>query len=333
VSALSGLIAKANQTAPMGVAVVDGYELARVGGTKPDMLFQAGSVAKPVAALVALELVAAGRLDLDADVNQVLRRWQLPGPRVVTLREILGHTAGIGVRFFPGYAQDGPVPTLVQVLDGVPPAVTPPVRVDHSGFAYSGGGYAVLQQLIEDVLDTRLADVARDAVLGPLGMTHSTFAQPLPEAWRDRATRPDWRIYPEAAAAGLWTTPADLARFVIGVQCSLAGLPGAVHPSGPALMLRPHVDLPPEGEWSVLPTLGVRPPDRYGLGFFLEGDDRFSHLGGAPGFFSILSASTQDGSGAVVMTASDPDPIAFAVLLAIGDEYGWSGLRAPRPSS
>jgi CubicO group peptidase (beta-lactamase class C family) len=333
VSGLPELIASANQTAPIGVAVVDGYELAGVGGTHPDTLFQAGSIAKAVTALVALELVAAGRLDLDADVNHTLRRWRLPGPQAVTLREILGHTAGIGVRFLPGYAQGAPVPTLIDVLDGVPPAITPAVRVDHSGFTYSGGGYAVLQQLIEDAAGTGFAELAHEAVLGPLGMTRSTFEQPLPPPWRDRAARTDWRIYPEAAAAGLWTTPTDLARFVIGVQRALAGRTVAVHPASPALMLRPHTDLPPEGEWSVLPTLGVRPPDRYGLGFFLEGNDRFSHLGGASGFFSILSASTQDGSGAVVMTASDPDPIAFAVLLAIGDEYGWSGLRAPLASS
>src|ERR1700685_3993476 len=128
-----------------GVAVLEDFELAwsQVHGGQADRLFQAGSISKPVTALAALELAARGDLDLDADVNDRLTGWQLPGPRGVSLRQLLGHTSGLGVSFYPGYPQGGDVPTLRQSLDGVPPAATKPVRADPgpSGrFRYSGGG-------------------------------------------------------------------------------------------------------------------------------------------------------------------------------------------------
>jgi len=115
---------------------------------------------------------------------------------------------------------------LLQSLDGTPPAATKAVRVRRSfygRFHYSGGGYAVIQQLIADVTGMPFAEAAGDLVLRPLGMTSSTFAQPLPDDRRPRAARLDWRVYPEAAAAGLWTTPEDLARFAGAVAAGAAG--------------------------------------------------------------------------------------------------------------
>jgi CubicO group peptidase (beta-lactamase class C family) len=330
-SPLANLLGAAGNTAPIGIAVVDGFEVVRVDGASKDTLFQAGSISKAVTALVGLELVAAGRLNLDADVNATLRAWRLPGERAIAMRDLLGHTAGVGVPFFPGYAQGEPLPTPVEVLDGVPPALTAPVRIESapsSGFHYSGGGYVIVQQLVAEATENTFADAAEALVLKPLGMTRSTFQQPLPQPWRTLAARSDWRVYPETAAAGLWTTPSDLARLICAIQRARGGHASPTTRTAAALMLEPRVDLPPEGDWSQLPSLGVRPPDQYGLGVFLEGTDRFSHLGGAAGFFSILSASVHDGTGTVVMTASDPSPLAFEVLLAISDEYGWQGVRA-----
>jgi CubicO group peptidase (beta-lactamase class C family) len=317
-----------------GIAVIEEFGVAwsRIAGGPPDRLFQAGSISKPVTALAALELAARGQVSLDGDVNEQLTSWQLPGSGQVSLRQLLGHTAGIGVPFFPGYRQGAGPPTLRQVLDGIPPSQTPAIRADparHGSFCYSGGGYAVVQQLIADVTGVPFAQAARCLVLEPLEMTSSTFEQPLPAGQQPAAARQDWHIYPEAAAAGLWTTPLDLARFVCALQSALAGRQSAVRPQAAAQMLSAGTPLPAKGDWNLLPLLGMRPPDSCGLGMFLHGGDRFSHVGGAARFFSVLTASATDGSGAVVMTAASPSPFPFRLLRAISDEHGWTGFRQP----
>jgi CubicO group peptidase (beta-lactamase class C family) len=316
--------------------VIEDFELAwsEVRGGVPGMLFQAGSISKPVSALAALELAARGELDLDADVNDQLTSWQLPGPPGVSLRQLLGHTAGLGVPFYPGYAQDAAQPTLRQSLAGEAPAVTRPVRVEAGArgrFRYSGGGYAVVQQLVADVTGQTFGEAAQALVLRPLGMTSSTFAQPLPPDLRPLAARPDWHVYPESAAAGLWTTPADLARFAAAVaaaatgQRSGAGRSLAADRGSAAWLVSDHTAVPVRGEWMILPLLGMRWPRSCGLGMFGFGDGRFGHVGGAASFFSVLVASVRDGSGAVVMTAANASPFPFRLLRAVGDEQGWTG--------
>ena len=300
----------------MNIAVVEGAEIVPVEGD-PDERLQAGSISKAIAALTALRLVAVGALDLDADVNERLESWRLPDGEGVTLRRLLGHTAGLGVPFFPGYADGESLPTLLQVLDGEPPANTAPVRVEQppgSSFVYSGGGYVVLQQLVEDVTGLTFADAAADLVLDPLGMRDSTFFQ----------SRGGPHRYPEAAAAGLWSTPSDLARFVIAVQRGVEGTEA---------MVAPHVELPAEGEWTVLRSLGVEPPDRMGLGLFLTATGWFSHLGGAHGAFSGLFGSFAGGHGVVAMTRGEATPDFFMRLLAIATERGWDGFAAQVPEA
>lgn len=311
-----------------GVAVLEDFEV--VSGGPPDRLFQAGSISKPVTALAALELAGRGDLDLDADVNDRLTGWQLPGRRGVSLRQLLGHTSGLGVPFYPGYVQGAVVPTLRQSLDGGPPATTKPVRASpgHIGrFRYSGGGYTVIQQLISEVTGLPFAEAARALVLEPAGMASSTFGQPLPAGLRAAAARPDWRVYPEAAAAGLWTTPGDLARFAGAVAAAAAGRASALRQAAAAQLLTACTRVPARGEWMMLPAFGLRRPEACGLGMFGFGEDRFGHIGGAAGFFSILVGSWHDGRGAVVMTASNPSPFPFRLLRAISDERGWTGFR------
>ena len=292
----------------MNLAVVDGFEIVRVEGPA-DERFQAGSVSKAIAALVALRLAAVGALDLDADVNGRLTSWQLPDGDGVTPRHLLGHTAGLGVPFFPGYADWEAVPTLVQVLDGTPPANTAPVRVETppgTVFAYSGGGYALVQLLVEDLSGVSFADAAAELVFEPLGMDSSSFLQ----------RRGAWHRYPEEAAAGLWTTPSDLARFLIAVQRGAEGT---------ETMVVPHRELPAEGEWTLLRSFGVEPPTHMGLGLFLSDTGWFSHLGGAIGFFSGLFGSLEGGHGIVAMTAGEASPAFIERLLAVSSEHGWDG--------
>jgi len=326
-------LARLMEQAPVAcsAAVIRGGEVAVTGGSAPaGTLFQAGSISKPVAAMVALELTARGQADLDADVNDLLSSWRLPGASGITLRHLLGHTAGTGVPFLPGYRPDAPAPTLLQSLTGSPPATTAPVRAEpalRDTFRYSGGGYAVLQQLVTDCSGLPFAQVAKDLVLDPVGMTASTFEQPLPAGLNSAAARPDWNTYPEAAAAGLWTTPADLARLVRALQDCRAGLPSALHRAVAAQMLTPHAPLPERGEWTALPLFGLRPPDSAGLGMFLAGEEWFSHAGGTRSFCSMLAGSMAGGSGAVIMTAAGSPRLMFRLMRAVSDQEGWRRFR------
>lgn len=253
------------------------------------MLFAAGSISKAVAALLALLLVDDGVLDLDAEFHGT------------TLRQLLGHTSGAGIEFFPGYDRDAVVASFAELRARVTfdPAAA-------GSFRYSGGGYLVVQSLLEDATGLPFSVLAEARVLAPLGMRDSTFEQPLPTELHTRAARGDWRVYPEAAAAGLWTTPADLARFAIAIQSALAGRPSPVPRPVAESMVEPHAELPPSDDLEAIRSLGLAPPEAVGLGLFLaDGGRRFGHLGGAYGFTSALDVSAVDGSGAVAMSDVD----------------------------
>ncbi len=191
----------------------------------PETLFQAASISKPVAAMVAMRLVEQGKLSLDEDVSRKLKAWKLPASpalaqQKITLRRLLSHTAGTTVHGFEGYAPGTPVPTLLQVLKGDPPANSKPVVPElepGSRWRYSGGGYQIVQLLIEEATGLPFAAAARELILQPLGMRTSTFEQPLPATLRMRAAtgyRPAGRpvegryhTYPEQAAAGCGRHP------------------------------------------------------------------------------------------------------------------------------
>jgi CubicO group peptidase (beta-lactamase class C family) len=329
----------------VSVAVIDhykiqwakGYGMADSRAQTPvtvDTLFEAGSVSKPIAALVALRLVEQGTLNLDRDVNSQLKSWKVPQNEftrnhAVNLRAILSHTAGFTVHGFPGYAVGEPVPALPQILDGVPPANTKPVRVDKvpgHGFRYSGGGVMVMQQLVIDVTGRPFPQVARDLVLSPLGMSSSTYEQPLPVDRHPRAASGHnrlgkpiagrWHIYPEMAAAGLWTTPSDVARYAIEIQRAHEG--------------KSHKVLSHSMVEEMLTPQGGGP---VGLGPFLEGADgsrRFGHGGDDAGFTCKFVAYLDRGQGAVVMTNSDNGgQLVQEVLGGIALAYGWPGYLPP----
>jgi CubicO group peptidase (beta-lactamase class C family) len=293
----------------------------------PSTLFQAGSISKSVSAMAALRLVEQGKLALDENVNAKLTTWKVPDnqftrQKPVTLRGILSHTAGLTAHGFPGYPSDGPIPTLVQVLDGVPPANTAAIRVETipgTRWNYSGGGYTVVQQLMLDVTGKPFPEFMRQSVLVPLGMASSTYEQPLPAAkarltatgydLKGQAVRGRWNIYPEMAAAGLWTTPTDLARFAIGVQQSYAGK------SNPVI-----------SQSMTRQMLTIQKADD-GLGVFLIGSGRalrFEHSGRDKGFDALLQATAETGQGAVIMiNANDNFGTVPLIMKAIAKEYGW----------
>lgn len=331
------------------IAWAAGYGMADVEEGRPvtaETLFQAASISKPVAATGMLAIATELGIELDEDVNLRLRSWKVPenelthppgGPvRPVTLRGLLSHTAGLTVHGFPGYPRDAAIPTTVDVLDGK--GNTDPVRVDippGTRHRYSGGGYTVAQLWAVDVAgtDATFPKLMEAKVLRPLGMDDSTFRQPLPEREHARAAtgyrstgepvEGKWHVYPEMAAAGLWTTPSDLARFALGLQRALAGDSAAGAAAGPTVLDRATAEamltapIPPEGD---------DPDDRgYGLGLGLSAD-RFGHGGANEGFRCTLTAFREGGNGAVVMTNSDSGmPLAREILITLFDRYGWKG--------
>ena len=305
-----------------------GFGVTRIGGppVTADTLFQAASISKPVAAMGLLRLVQSGKVSLDADVNQYLKTWKIPANSFtdhtkITLRELLTHTAGMTVHGFAGYASDAPVPTLVQVLNGEKPANSAPIRVDTAPgtiWRYSGGGYVVAQQVLQDVTGEPFPKVMHDTVLAPIGMTKSTYEQPLPKNRLTEVAMPyrgdgqpvpgGPHVYPEMAPAGLWTTPSDLARYAIEVQKSLAGT--ANHVLSQAMVRQ-------------MLTPGL---NHQGLGPGVGGSAKrpyFTHGGANEGYRCNLVAY-DDGDGAVIMTNGDNGgPLAGEILRSIAREYGW----------
>ncbi|HUF66281.1 MAG TPA: serine hydrolase [Gemmatimonadaceae bacterium] len=326
------------------VAVINGgrVEWARGYGVKEagtsdsvasETLFQAASLSKPVTALAALRLVREGRLALDGDVNRSLVSWKIPGSaftrnRKVTLRDILTHRSGL-TNSIGAYAPDvHPVPTHVEALDGSSPLKPRAVRVEFepgSRFEYSGGGFSVLQLLLEDVTGRRFAEFMHDTVLGPLGMQRSFFSQPLPDELERFAASghgPDgspmpgrWRVLPEAAAGGLWSTASDLARFAIELQEAVAGSSSRI------------IDSP-------LATQMLTPELRdWGLGISIRGQGAaryFTHTGWNRGYRSLLIGFVETGQGAVIMTNGDSrgTELISEIVLAIAQVYDWAVLRS-----
>jgi len=263
-----------------------------------------------------------------------LTSWRVPAneftrQHAVDLQGIMSHTAGFTVHGFPGYDVDSAIPTLAQVLDGVRPANTDSIRVEGVPgrvFSYSGGGYTVMQQLLVDVSRRPFPELMRRTVLEPLGMRRSTYEQPLPARLvRNAATAHDpdgralhgkWHVYPEMAAAGLWTTPSDLGRFTLAVQEAAGGRANRLFTTA-----------------LVADMLTPRAGGSYGLGLGVTGEgpvQRFGHGGSNEGFRCELVAFTHHGQGAVVMTNSDNGSrLISEILRGIAAEYGWPGYLQP----
>jgi CubicO group peptidase (beta-lactamase class C family) len=322
----------------LSIAVIDHFQIVWVKGygvigagsktpVTPKTLFQAASISKPVTAAAALSLVEAGKLSLDQNVNDQLKSWKVPDneftqTQKVTLRRLMSHTAGLTIHGFPGYDVDAPLPTVVQVLNGEKPANTAPVRVDSvpgTQAVYSGGGVTIEQLLMTDVSGKPFPALLRETVLDKIGMPDSSYEQPLPPAraaataWgayvNGKPVHGKWHIYPEMAAAGLWTTPTDLAHFAIEIALSKNGKSNRILSQKMTNeMLTPVLD-------------GV------GLGFFLEVDNPgvFGHSGADEGFQALLTMNYDTGNGVVIMADSDNGmAVAGQLLRSVAREYNWN---------
>lgn len=290
-------------------------------------LFQAASISKPVTAYGALKLVELNKMDLNEDINAYLTSWKLPDNEFtmeskVTLKHLLNHSAGITVHGFLGYRPDLPVPTLVEVLNGSSPANSGAIFADKrpgESFRYSGGGYTILQQMMIDVEGKPFPLLMKELVLEPLTMSNSTFDQPLHGIHLEKAATgylPDGSMtggkrhtYPEMAAAGLWTTAEDLAKFVVSIQKTLNEEGESVlSRSMTSQMLTPFVE------------------DFIGLGVFitkLNDEVYFGHGGWDEGFSSEFMAHKDKGYGVVVMTNSNHPEFISELIRSVALTYDW----------
>jgi len=227
------------------------------------------------------------------------------------------------VHGFPGYLRTDKIPTVPQLLSGEPPANTPAVLANimpGTQLRYSGGGTTVAQLMVTEQIGKPFPEIMREVLFERVGMKHSTYEQPLPKRWHRYAAiaHPQhyqpvvggWHVYPEMAAAGLWTTPSDLARAGIDLQLALKGETN-------------HLLTPKQAERMLTPGIN----DAIGIGYFLAGKgktQRFTHGGWDEGFVTQMTIYREDGKGAVIMVNSNEgNPLLQEIEQAIAREYRW----------
>ncbi len=306
-------------TSAVSMAIVENFEICETYayGVKrrrveekvtPDTLFQAGSISKPVFAVAVMRLAERGTLDLDTDVSEYLLGFKVPAydnqKHKITLRQILSHHAGLNLHGFAGYQQGQKIPTVEQILTGAFPSNHLKLKLmkdPETGFQYSGGGYVLAQKIVTDVCKLNFCDLMNGLVCSPLLMTHSTYSQPLPENkfneiafgynHHNLQLPGGYNIMPELSAAGLWTTPSDLAQVGIEIMKALKSKSTFLEKKTAKLMTTKAYENSP-----------------YGVGFAVNQSKKgltFGHGGSNIGYHSNMVFCPDDGSGIVVMQNSD----------------------------
>ncbi|MCB2229825.1 class A beta-lactamase-related serine hydrolase [bacterium] len=290
-------------------------------------IFCVGSLSKAVAAATILHLVEEGTVALDDDVNRYLKSWRVPENEFtrntrVTIGRLMNHSAGFGTTPGHSFVPDK-MPSLIDYLNATPPLNVPPARIEYepgTAFRYANAGFAILQILAEDVTGMRYNDFAREVLLGPLGMTYSTFEQPLSsekELYASAGHKSNGRVQeikryatPAVTAGGLWSTAVEYARFVIEIQRALKGESDLIMSKELArLMTSPHE------------------AKEYGYGVFMRYTDSvtyFGHIGDFRGFVAGFLAHPTDGYGVVVMTNNNNGiGLVREITSAVAMVYRW----------
>lgn len=290
-------------------------------------LLQAASISKAVTAIGVLKLIQDEKLDIDLNINQYLKSWKVPENEFttkekVTIRRALTHTAGLNLHGFDGYLQDSILPSAVEILNGE--GESRQVLVDEvpgSRWRYSGGGYIILQLLIEDLTGRDFEEYMNTEILKPFGMTNSVYQQPLDTSKyknvssghgeNGRVIEGKWRNFAEKGPGGLWTTPTDLAKLCLALQKIRAGKKSEVlSKSTVSSMLEKHS----ERNW--------------GLGPLIQGTGDsiiFRHDGRNNGYLADFVAFADQGIAAVVMTNADKgNRLKNEIMMAISDYYKWN---------
>ena len=330
----------------LSVAVIDNFEIIDLqtfgvksaetrGEVTEETVFSTASMSKPVTALVCMKLADEGIIDLDAPIARYLKSWQLPqsdqpGAANVTWRQLLTHTAGTSQHGFADYYEGDRLPTLIDSLEGRLPRYDKPIEFlfpPGTDWRYSGGGYVIVQLALEDHTGIPLPELAERKVFGPLGMDHTTMVQPGSPGFPDNAAlvhdedgkiiRTGLPITPQISASGMWSTPADLATFVIAIQKALAGYEAG--PISPA-EARAMTDI-----FSLKPVGGMSMPFFRGFGF--GNTDWFRHDGSNTGVNGDMFGSTRGGYGLVMLGNGDDantGPVFATLRREIIERMGWS---------
>ncbi|XZF14940.1 serine hydrolase [Chitinophagaceae bacterium MMS25-I14] len=328
----------------LSIAVVHNYKVVWAKGygwaneaekkpVTPETLFEPGSISKSLNAVGVLKLVQDKKLDLYTDINTYLTSWKFPYDSVsknkkITLVELLSHSAGLTVHGFPGYDPGAKIPTVPQVLNGEPPANTPPVRSQFEPglrFEYSGGGTVISQLIVTDVTGQPYDAFMYEQVLKPMGMVHSFFTQPPAKEKQplcatgyhiDGSAVPHrYHVYPEQAAAGLWMTPTDLCQYIIETQLAYEGKSAKVlTPEMTRLRLTPYND------------------EAAALGVFIEKRGTaiyFQHDAGNEGFCGAYYGSLEGGDGVVIFANTDYSGIFTEIINSVATVYKWKDFYNP----
>lgn len=318
------------------IAWAKGYGWADVAQKKPistKTLFQAGSISKSLNGVGILKLVQNGKLDLYKDINDYLISWKFPYDSLskgkkITTANLLSHTAGLSGHGFGGYMKGEAIPSIYQILDGKKPANSEAVRSMYEPgktAEYSGGGITISQLMLTDITGKKYEDYMLEQVLQPLGMTESFFSQPAPNKKNllasgyypdgKKANEGGYNLYPEMAAASLWTNPTDLAKYIIETQLSLKGKSAKVLSQKMTMLrLNPYID------------------NESALGVFIKqkGNEKyFTHSGGTKGFISEYIGSFENGNGVVVMTNGANPGIAKEIFNSVALVYNWKDFYKP----
>ncbi|MDT8717525.1 class A beta-lactamase-related serine hydrolase [Clostridium sp. 19966] len=337
---------KKTHTPGISVAVIQDYQLAFSKGygisdmeksspVNESTIFQAASISKPVTCMAVMKLAQDGKLDLDEDINSYLKSWKLKydgfnEKNKVTLRNLLSHTAGINVHGFPGYNFNSKIPTLIQVLNGESPANTAKITLSmepNTKFSYSGGGYTIVQQVLVDQLGKKFEDIMKELVLEPLKMNTSFYTNaPLDNSYIPNVTaghnidggciEGKRHVYPEMAAAGLWTTAEDLAKFVLEIQKSLKGQPNRIISKDfMQFMAIPILT----GEYN-MGLENQKVAQEYLLG----------HDGGNEGYCCSMLFHKEKGYGLILMTNSNNGyQMKLPILRSAATAFGWNNILRP----
>jgi len=329
-------------TKGLSIAVIHDYIIEWAKGygetgnpIKPDIteqtVFQAASMSKFVNAVAMMRLKELNKIDLDKDINQYLTSWKFPynidfGEEPITLRQLLNHTAGLSVHGFRGYWNSEHLPSIVQILNGIKPSNSEKVvqiLPANSEFKYSGGGVTISQLIISDNSKVAYERFVNENVFTPLGMDQSFYSIELdkyPEelafahSERGKLLSNNYNIYPESAAAGLWTTPTDLGRLIIDFQMCLSSGNGKILAKDSATEI---IEPTLEGSISA-------------LGLFREIKNEtlyLQHSGANRGFRGKFIFSADNGNGVVVMSNGTNTEIIEEIIRSVGLVYEWPGFE------
>ena len=329
----------------LSIAVVHNYKLEWAKGygwadsakqipVTTQTLFQAASISKSLNAMGVLKLAQENKLNIHEDINHYLKSWHLPesnftADKKVTVYNLLNHSAGLNVHGFLGYEKGDSLPSIVQILNGEKPANSEAIKsqaVPGTKVEYSGGGIEISQLIVMDITHEPYDKYQWDEVLKPLGMTNSFYTQPPPKNkstllatgynTNGKELKGKYHIYPELAAAGLWTSPTDLSKFIIEAQLSYEGKSNKVL----SQTMTKEMLTPFKGSVA-------------GLGVFVDSIGNrtyFQHGGSNEGFKSQYFASLTGGDGVVVMVNSDQDEILHDVINSVAQAYNWKDFYKPQ---